>query len=128
MHSTKPTTAQAIGRSAAQIEVELGVLTNVHNPPKTNHMDEPTVSEALNPERKGKTSPCADEILRSLPEENGHATSHEAGYRACQHEEPTQCLRGWIHGFKHTEAEYENEADKRQRVEADDEKGGPMSC
>ena len=89
------------------------MLTDVQNPAKADLTYEAPISEALDVEGKREASPRTDEISRSLPEENGHATSHEAGYRACQHEEPTQCLRGWIHGFKHTEAEYENEADKR---------------
>ena len=61
---------------------EINVLTDVHDPPETNLMNETAISEALDPESESKSTPRADEIPRSFPKENGHTTSHEARYSA----------------------------------------------
>lgn len=55
-------------------------------------MDEPPISEALDPESESKPSPRTDEKLGGLPEENGHAASHDAGDGTGQHEETTKRL------------------------------------
>ena len=64
------------------------VLTNVHDPAITDLVDKPSIPEALNKQREGEASPCANTVSRRLPEKDGNSPARHARYGTGENEEP----------------------------------------
>ena len=99
------------------------LLTDIHDPSETERVNDAAIVEALNPQGKSEASPRANEILGSLPEENGDSSARYAGDDRGEHEEATQRRVRGIHRLKDSKTEDEDEACEGECVEADEEEG-----
>lgn len=90
-------------------------------------MDEAAFSETLDPKRERQAAPCSNKVPSRFPKEYGNAAARYSGDATRQDEEATDSLRRRIDGPKNTEPHDQDQADQRQRVEADKEEGRPDS-
>ena len=52
--------------------------TNVEEIPEAEGLNQAVIMKTLNEEPEGEAAPCANEVLCSLPEEDGETTSYDA--------------------------------------------------
>ena len=122
---TKPRTPHAERACQQEPKTTEGGLTDVHYPAGADRGDGTAIPEALDPQTEGETSPSANKVLCTFPEEYTKGATHDTRYRACKDKHALQRVIWRVYGRKNTELCNENETNKRKGIKSNKKEGCP---
>lgn len=99
---------------------------DVEEPSESNGLDDPSGFEALDPERKGESAPRADEVPRTLPEEDEDGSADDSGDGRGEEEEAFELDGRGFDSLEDAEPDDKDDACESEGVEADEENRRPM--